>query len=66
LFKALRDIEDVAGYTPASVGESQDWNFIVSTVEENRANYCKALSEKTLYSALYGAYTVTLNEYKAS
>jgi hypothetical protein len=33
-------------------------------VEENRANYCKALSGKTLYSALYGTYTVTLNELK--
>jgi hypothetical protein len=48
LFKVLCDIEDVAGYTPASVGESQDWSFIVSTVEENRANYCKALNSLIL------------------
>jgi hypothetical protein len=33
-------------------------------VEENCASYCKALSGKTLYSALYGSYTVTLNELK--
>jgi hypothetical protein len=64
LFKVLCDIEDVAGYTSASVGESQDWNFIVRTVERNRVNYCKARSGKTLYSALYGAYMVTLNKLK--
>jgi hypothetical protein len=33
-------------------------------MEENRANFCKALSVKTLYSTLYGSYTVTLNELK--
>jgi hypothetical protein len=33
-------------------------------MEENRANICKALSGKTIYSALYGSYTVTLNELK--
>jgi hypothetical protein len=33
-------------------------------VEENRTNFCKALSGKTLYSALYGTYTVSLNELK--
>jgi hypothetical protein len=46
------------------VGKSHDWISIVNTVEENRANYCKALSGKPLYSALYGTYTVTLNELK--
>jgi hypothetical protein len=40
LFKILCDIEDVAGHTPKSVGESQEWMNIVSTVEENRASYC--------------------------
>jgi hypothetical protein len=64
LFKVLCDIEDVAGYIPTLVGESQKWADIVSTVEENRSNYCKALSGKTLYSALYGTYTVTLDEFK--
>jgi hypothetical protein len=60
LLKVLCDMVDVAGYTPALDGESHDWKPIVSTVEENRANYCEALSWKTLYSALYGIYTVTL------
>jgi hypothetical protein len=64
LYKILCNIEDVAGYTPASVGESEQWSSIVITVEENRVNFCKALSGKKLYSALYGTYTVTLNELK--
>jgi hypothetical protein len=64
LFKVLSDIEDVAGHTATSVGESQEWTSTVSTAEENRANCCKALSGKTLYSALYGTYTVTLQELK--
>jgi hypothetical protein len=62
LFKILRDIEDVAGYTPAAVGESAEWTARVSASEENRTNYCRALSGKTLFSALYGSYTVTLND----
>jgi hypothetical protein len=62
LLKILRDIEDVAGHTPKPVGESQKWTNIVSAMEENRASYCKSLSGKSLYSALYGSYTVTLNE----
>jgi hypothetical protein len=64
LFKILYDIEDVAGHTQKSVSESQEWTDIVSAVEENRASYCKSLSGKTMYSALYGFYTVTLNELK--
>jgi hypothetical protein len=59
------DIEDVAGYTPASVGESQEWSAIVNTADENRQNFCKALIGKTLFSALYGTYTVALQELKA-
>jgi hypothetical protein len=62
LFKVLCDIEDVAGYTPASVGNSDQWSSIVIAAEGNRRNFCKALDRKTLYSALYGTYTVTLQE----
>jgi hypothetical protein len=39
----------MAGYAPASEGESDKWSAIVNTVEENRVNYCKALSGKTLH-----------------
>jgi hypothetical protein len=59
------DIEDVAGYTPASVGESDQWSSIVNTADKNRQNFCKALTGKTLFSALYGTYTVALQELKA-
>jgi hypothetical protein len=39
LFKVLGDIEDVAGHTPASVGESSEWAAIVNSAEEIGANY---------------------------
>jgi hypothetical protein len=65
LFKVVCDIEDVAGYTPASVGESQEWSAIVNTADDNRQNFCKALTGKTLFSALYGTYAVALQELKA-
>jgi hypothetical protein len=37
----------------------------VNTAEDNRQNFCKALGGKTLYSALYGTYTVALQELNA-
>jgi hypothetical protein len=64
LFNVLGDIEGVAAYTPASVGNSEQWSAIVNSAE-NRQNLCKTLSGKTLYSALYATYTVTLQELKA-
>jgi hypothetical protein len=54
----------VAGYTTALVGESDVWTSIINAAEDNQENYCKALSGKTLYTALYGMYTVNLNELK--
>jgi hypothetical protein len=61
LLKVLCNIEDVASYTPAVVGETPEWT---ATVEETTNNYCKALSGTTLFSALYGTYKVTLNDLK--
>jgi hypothetical protein len=49
----------------AEVGESSEWTSIVNSAEENRANFCKSLDGKLLFSALYGMYTVTLIELKA-
>jgi hypothetical protein len=43
LFKVIIDIEEMARYTPALVGESEQWPSIISTAEENRQNFCKAL-----------------------
>jgi hypothetical protein len=37
----------------------------VNSAEENRANFCKVLDGKRLFSTLYGTYTVTLKELKA-
>jgi hypothetical protein len=65
LFKVLCNIEDVAGYTPASVGDSDQWSSIANAAEYNRRNFCKTLDWQTLYSALYGSYTVALQELKA-
>jgi hypothetical protein len=62
LFKILCDTEVVAGHTPASVGESVEWTQIVNTAEANRASYCKVLTGKPLFSALYIIYTVILIE----
>jgi hypothetical protein len=36
LFKVIRNIKEMASYTPATVGESEQWSSIVSTGEENR------------------------------
>jgi hypothetical protein len=65
LFKVIRDITEMARYTPALVGESEQWSSIVSMMEENRQNFCKVLNGKNLFSVLYGMYTVTLYELKA-
>jgi hypothetical protein len=65
LFNVLGNIEGVAAYTPASVSNSEQWSAIVNSAEENRQNLCKALSGKTLYSALYATYTVTVHKLKA-
>jgi hypothetical protein len=65
LFKVIRDIEEMARYTPASVGESEQWSSIVSTVEENKHNFCKVLNGKNLFITLYGTYTIALRELMA-
>jgi hypothetical protein len=62
LLKVLCTTEDVAGSTPTAVGESEEWTAVVSTTEENLASYCKALSGKTLFSALYGTNTGALQD----
>jgi hypothetical protein len=65
VYKVLGDIEKSAACTPAKVGESSEWTSIVNSEVENTANSCKVLDGKPLLSALYGMYTVKLNELKA-
>jgi hypothetical protein len=55
LLKVIRDIEEMAMYIPASVGESEQWPTIDSTAEENIQNFCKVLNGKNLFNALYGS-----------
>jgi hypothetical protein len=64
-FKVICDMEEMARYTPALVGESEQWSSIVSTGEKNRQNFFKILTGKTLFSAPYCTYTVALHELKA-
>jgi hypothetical protein len=62
--RELSDIQNLDRCTPAKVGESYEWTSIVNSAE-NRANICKGLDGKPLFSAIYNMYTVTLNELKA-
>jgi hypothetical protein len=64
LFKVLCDLEALAGCTPRPVGESEEWAAVIRAAEDNLDSYSGALQGKALYSALYGNYTVTLNELK--
>jgi hypothetical protein len=59
VYKVLTDIENLAGCTPAKVGESSEWTSIEKSTEGNRSDFCKGLDGKPLFSALYGVYTVT-------
>jgi hypothetical protein len=60
VYKGLSDIESLAECTPAKVEEISEWTSIVSSVEENRANFCKILEGKPPFSALYGINALTL------
>jgi hypothetical protein len=64
VYRVLIDVENLAGSTPAKVGESSEWTSVVNGAEENRANFRKGLDGKPLFSALYIMYMVTLNEMK--
>jgi hypothetical protein len=63
--RVLSDIEILARCIPVQVGESSKWTTVVNSVKEKRANFCKSVDGKLLFSALYGMYTVTLIELKA-
>jgi hypothetical protein len=60
LFKVLCGLEALSGCIPRPVDESEEW-----AAEDNLESYSVALQSKALYSALYGNYTVTLNELKS-
>jgi hypothetical protein len=56
VYEMLSDIEILAKCTPAKVGKSSEWTSIVSSAEENRANFCKIL-QGSRFLALSTAYT---------
>jgi len=64
VYKVLGDIVALAGCTPASVGESEAWSHIVKATKVDRTEFCRVLSGKQLFSALYGMYSVALNDLK--
>jgi hypothetical protein len=65
LLKVMGDIEDVAGHTPTSVGKSEEWAVIENRGGRKRSELLQRYPWKPTFSALYGAYTVTLQELKA-
>jgi hypothetical protein len=64
VYKVLGDIVALAGCTPASIGESEAWCHIVQGTKVDRTEFCKVLSGKQPFSALYGMYSVALNDLK--
>jgi hypothetical protein len=57
--KVPNDIEIYARCTPTKMGESSEWMTIVNSAEENRANFCKSVDGKLIFSALCGMYLCT-------
>jgi hypothetical protein len=57
LFQVLCNIEGIAGLTPASVGESNEWAAIVDSAEENHESYFQALRGKPLFSTVWDIYS---------
>jgi hypothetical protein len=64
-YKVLGDLVSLACCTAASVGESEKWVRTVDAAENDKASLVKILKGKSLYTAVYGTYTVTLKELKA-
>jgi hypothetical protein len=58
LLKVLCGIENLGNPT------SKEWAAITSSAQDTREDYCKVLKGKTLFSALYGTYTVILHVLK--
>jgi hypothetical protein len=56
VYTVLSDIENHTRCTPVKVGESSEWDSIVNSSEKNRANFCKAVDGKPLFSAVYCMY----------
>jgi hypothetical protein len=65
VYKVMGDIVSLAGCTPANIGTCSEWSRIVDSAKESRIGLCKCLKGKSLFSALYGTNSVTLNDLKS-
>jgi hypothetical protein len=65
VYKVLGDLVSLAGCTSTNVGESEQWVHTVNAAKNDKISFSKILKGKSLYSALYGTYTVALSELKA-
>jgi hypothetical protein len=65
VYKVLGYILRLACCTSTSDGESEMWIRAVDTANNDKISLTKILRGKSLYSALYGTYTMTLSELKA-
>jgi len=61
----LNDIVRLAGYTPRKIGKNEAWDCVVSRTEADKMSLCRVLDGKSLFSALYGVYSLNLAELKA-
>jgi hypothetical protein len=62
VYDILGTITSLARSTPRQITNSASWQAIVKNAHEDRKSLCNALGGKSLYSALYGTYTVALSE----
>jgi hypothetical protein len=62
--EVLSDIASLAGCTPREVGESKEWVSIVEKSEAGRINLFELLEGETLFSALYGVYSLAFVQLK--
>jgi hypothetical protein len=65
VYDILGNIASLARSAPRETSSSIQWEIIVKNALEDRKNLCKALKGKNLFSALFGTYTVALNELKS-
>jgi hypothetical protein len=65
VYRVLGDLVSLAGCTPTNVGESEQWVHTVNAAIADKVSLAKIMKGKSLYSALYGTYTVALSELKA-
>jgi hypothetical protein len=60
----LIDIASLVECTPKKIAESKEWATLFHRVEADRVSLCRMLEGKTLFSNLYGVYSITVSELK--